>query len=117
MTEEPESEAALARVRTEYEDTVHVMAAGFVESLRQAQWGTSGVMSQTRVYTDLVEGKGAVVAFFLVDSLRYEMGVELREQLSDAEELALCAGGWPPFRPSRRSAWRHSCRGPPHHFR
>jgi len=91
MTEEPESEAAMARVRTEYEDTVQGMAAGFVESLRQAQWAIPGAMSQTRVYTDLVEGKGAGVAFLLVDSLRYEMGVELREQLGDADELALYA--------------------------
>ena len=62
-----------------------------MEALRQAQWAIPGGMSQTRVFPDLVEGKGAAAAYFLVDSLRYEMGVELREQLSDADELALCA--------------------------
>ena len=78
MTEEPESEAALVRVQADYEATLNDMASGFVEALRQAQWTIPGGMSQTRVFADLVEGKGAAAAYFLVDSLRYEMGVELR---------------------------------------
>jgi len=90
MTEDPECEAALNRVRADYEAVLQEMATGFLNSLREAGWSTAGVLNQSRTHTDLVAGGGRT-AYFLVDSLRYEMGVELREQLSDADELALAA--------------------------
>lgn len=89
MTEEPESEDALNQVRSDYEQTLQEMATGFAEALHQANWSIPEAICQTQVYPDLVKGKGGPVAYIMVDSMRYEMGVELRDQLKDADELKL----------------------------
>ena len=89
MTEEPESETAMSCVRGEYERTLETMTRGFIAALQGASWSLSGTLHQTDVQPELVAAKGGRVAYFLVDSMRYEMGVELREQLGDADELNL----------------------------
>ncbi len=89
MTEEPESEDALNQVRSDYEQTLQEMTTGITEALHQANWSIPEALCQTQVYPGLVKGKGGAVAYILVDSMRYEMGVELRDQLKDADELKL----------------------------
>ncbi|MFH0979912.1 MAG: PglZ domain-containing protein [Planctomycetota bacterium] len=91
MTEDPESEEALSAVRTEYEHVLREMTRGFVQALQTARWSLSGVLGQSSIYPELVQANGGKVAYILVDSLRYEMGIELRNQLSDADELGLRA--------------------------
>src|SRR5205807_1912956 len=44
---------------------------------------------QTRIFPTAVDTGGGRTAYFLVDSMRFEMGVELKEQLREAEDLAL----------------------------
>ena len=47
------------------------------------------MLPQTRVFPERVERGGGRAAYFLVDAMRYEMGVELQHQLRDAENLAI----------------------------
>ena len=44
-------------------------------------------MHQTRVYADAVAAQPKPVAYFLVDAMRYEMGVELVERLPPSTEV------------------------------
>ena len=44
---------------------------------------------QTRIYPELVEKAGSRVAYFLVDALRFEMGVELKHLLAGSDDLVL----------------------------
>lgn len=89
MSGEPDSEEALGYVRREYERLLQDMAVGLTESLQFAKWAMPGVLHQTQVYADLVGRQAGPIAYILVDSMRYEMGVELRDRLKEAENLVL----------------------------
>lgn len=99
IDEEPEAERALALVRRAYEETCARMAEGFSAALQKAQWsiasadagtGTgSGVLTQTHVYSDVAAGRPRPLAYFLIDAMRFEMGVELAQQLPPTAELAV----------------------------
>ena len=89
MDEEPEAEKALAIVRREHEELLKKMADGFAQVLRKAGWTVSGTLHQTRVYPEVVQTMGGRVAYFFVDALRFEMGVELIRQLEGEQELTL----------------------------
>jgi len=89
MDDEPEVEQALWVIRRQYEETLRKMAEGFTEVFKQAGWSISGILPQTRIYPEVVEPGAGSVAYFLVDAMRYEMGVELAGQLTEADELTL----------------------------
>ncbi len=89
MAEEPEAEKAVGVVSQDYEQLLRTMADGFSTALRDAHWTVEDVLHQTRVYTEAVEGLPGKVAYFLVDAMRYEMGAELAQHLSDAEDVSL----------------------------
>jgi hypothetical protein len=89
IDEEPESESALQRVRLAYEELLQQMAVGFSQRLQGAGWTVAKVLPQTRIYPELVEKAGSRVAYFLVDALRFEMGVELKNLLAGSEDLVL----------------------------
>ena len=93
MEEEAEEplEKALGVVRRAHESLLEAMAQGFSRALEAGGWMVPGVMVQPRVFPDVVEAVRTRTAYFLVDALRYEMGVELAELLSDAEDLRLQA--------------------------
>lgn len=86
---EPDLEAALEHVRRRHEDLLHAMASRFSRALEASGWAVPGVLHQTAVYPEVVAPVGARVAYVLVDAMRYEMGVELRRQLQDAENVVL----------------------------
>ena len=88
LSEDP-SEHAVAVVRQAYEDAAQLMADRFTQALDKAGWTVPGVLHQTHVYSDVVSGKPRPVAYFLVDAMRYEMGVELQERLPKAAEVAV----------------------------
>src|SRR4029077_4062005 len=52
-------------------------------------WTVPKMLPQTRIYPELVPKAGARVAYFLVDALRFEMGVELKKLLAGSEDLVL----------------------------
>jgi len=82
-------ERAIAAVRRRYDDVVDRLARAFVAALQAAGWEVSGVRRQTSIFDDLVRPQSGPVAFFLVDAMRYEMGVELAERLEDHGEVTI----------------------------
>lgn len=88
LDEEPE-ERPLGLVRRAYEDACMAMTVGFSRVLTQAGWTVSDTMHQTRVYRDVVADRPRPVAYFLVDAMRYEMGVELAERLPKTVEVSV----------------------------
>ena len=79
--EEELDERALGIVRRLYEDACQEMAEGFTSALEGAAWTVPGALHQTRVFSEVVNGRPKPVAYFLVDAMRYEMGVELAQRL------------------------------------
>lgn len=90
LDEEPE-ERPLGVVRRAYEDVVHAMAEGFTRALDKAGWTVAGALHQTRIWSEIVAGRPKPVAFFLVDAMRFEMGVELAERLPKTTEVSVRA--------------------------
>ena len=91
MEDEPEEplEQALGVVRRNHEALLSEMSEGFTQALVDSSWAVSGVLHQTGIYSELVQSRGGRVAYFFVDAMRYEMGADLVEQLSGAEEVLL----------------------------
>ncbi len=83
------AEAPLGVVRRAYDDACRLMAEGFTRALVKAHWTVPGIMHQTRVYADVVAPQPRPVAYFLVDAMRFEMGVELMARLPRSSEVAL----------------------------
>ena len=89
MDEEPETEKGLAVVRREHEELLKKMAAGFAKLLGEAAWTIPGALHQTRIYPEVVQTMGGRVAYFFVDAMRFEMGVELARQLDGTKDLTI----------------------------
>jgi hypothetical protein len=87
LDEDP-PEKAIAMVRRAYEDAASRLADRFIASLTKAGWATA-TMHQTRVFADAVGPQPKPVAYFLVDAMRYEMGVELAERLPVSAEITI----------------------------
>lgn len=83
------AEAPLGVVRAAYDETCRLMAEGFTRALGRGQWSVPGVAHQTRIFADTVTAQPRPVAYFLVDAMRYEMGVELVGRLPRNVEVAL----------------------------
>ena len=89
MDDEPEAERAHGVVRRHHEDVLKKMAAGFSRAFAQSSWTVPGALHQTRIYPDVVETMGGRVAYFFVDAMRYEMGVDLAQQLQQSDEVTV----------------------------
>jgi hypothetical protein len=87
LDEEPEK--PLAIVRRLYEEVCHRMADGFTKALVRAKWSVPGVAQHTGVFADHVANKSYPIAYFLVDAMRYEMGVDLTERLPPTAEVSI----------------------------
>jgi hypothetical protein len=90
LDEDPE-EHPLGVVRRAYEDAVHAMAEGFTKALDKAGWTVAGALHQTRIWSEVVADRPKPVAYFLVDAMRFEMGVELAERLPKTAEVSVRA--------------------------
>lgn len=82
-------ERSLGVVRRAYEDACHAMADGFTKALVQAGWVASASLHQTRIFSEVVSTRTKPVAYFFVDAMRFEMGVELAERLPKTSEVAV----------------------------
>ncbi|WP_160115935.1 PglZ domain-containing protein [Candidatus Halocynthiibacter alkanivorans] len=91
MEDDPEEplERALALARRNHEALISDMAKGFTGALTASSWSTPGVLHQSHIYPELVEPCGGRVAYFFVDAMRFEMGADLVDQLTGAQELRL----------------------------
>lgn len=94
LDDEPQ-ERPLGIVRGAYEDACRIMAEGFTKALVRANWTLPASLHQTRIYSEIVAEQPKPVAYFLVDAMRFEMGVELAERLPKTAEVivrpAICA--------------------------
>lgn len=90
LDEEPE-EQPLNIVRRSYDDTCFAMAEGFTKALEKSGWTIPKALHQTQVFSEVVNARPKPVAYFLVDAMRYEMGVELAERLPKTSEVILRA--------------------------
>lgn len=82
-------ERALGVVRRAYEEVCHAMAIGFTKALKEGGWTTAPSLHQTHVFSDVVSERPKPVAYFLVDAMRFEMGVELAERLPKTAEVSV----------------------------
>jgi hypothetical protein len=82
-------ERPLRVVRHAYDDACHHMAVGFTRALTDSGWAVAGIPSQTRTFADAVAPQPKPVAYFLVDAMRYEMGLELATRLPAGAEQAV----------------------------
>ena len=82
-------ERPLGVARSVYEDACRTMADGFTKALVRAKWTGSTYLHQTRIYSEIVSQQPRPVAYFLVDAMRFEMGVELAERLPKAAEVSV----------------------------
>ncbi len=88
LDDEPD-ERALGVVRRCYDDACNALATGFTKALVTGNWALKSRLHQTQVYSTVVADRPKPVAYFLVDSLRYEMGVELVARLPADAEVSL----------------------------
>lgn len=89
MEEEPETEQAFALIRRDHEELLKKMAVGFTEVFEEAGWTIPEALHQTKIYPDVVQSMGGRVAYFFVDAMRFEMGVELVRQLDGTKDLTI----------------------------
>lgn len=76
--------------RKRYRKAAVGLQDGFLAAVREEGWPPEGVFRQTRIFNehaaDVLERREKF-AFFLVDSLRYEMGRDLGDALAEAGEV------------------------------
>lgn len=82
-------EEPLAIARRAYEDACHAMAEGFTRALMKGGWNINDALHQTRIFSEVVSTTPKPVAYFLVDAMRFEMGVELAEGLPQTSEVSV----------------------------
>lgn len=89
--DEEAEERPLGVVRRAYEDVCHAMAVGFTKALVEGGWTIPGALHQTRIWSEVVADRPKPVAYFLVDAMRFEMGIELAERLPKTSEVSVRA--------------------------
>jgi PglZ domain len=82
------------RARSDYFRSVEALQAEFVRLVSAEGWPASGgqLISNSQVFSKTIAPAletGKRVAYLLVDSLRYELGIELEKQLSDKHKVNL----------------------------
>jgi hypothetical protein len=82
-------ERALAVVRGAYDDACDAMARGFSRAFAAAEWAPTGSAQQTNIFSELVAMAPKPVAYFLVDAMRFEMGMELSERFPGSAEVSV----------------------------
>lgn len=90
LDEDPD-ERPLGIVRRAYEDVCQLMADGFTKALAKDGWTVAGALHQTRIFSEVVSGRPKPLAYFLVDAMRFEMGVELADRLPKSSEVSVRA--------------------------
>ena len=88
LDDEPE-ERALGVVRRLYEDVCQCDGRRLHEGPREGNWAVSASTHQTRIYSEVVAEQPKPVAYFLVDAMRFEMGMELSERLPKTAEVSV----------------------------
>ena len=82
-------ERPLGVVRGAYEDACRAKADVYTKALVRANWTVSTPLHQTDIYSEVVAERTKPVAYFLVDAMRFEMGIELAERLPKTSEVII----------------------------
>jgi hypothetical protein len=82
-------EQPLGIVRRAYDDVSSRLAERFCRALDRAHWSIPGALQQTYIHAEVVAARPQPVAYFLVDALRFEMGLELAERLPGTAEVTI----------------------------
>lgn len=88
LDEEPE-EQPLNLVRRAYDETCFAMADGFTKALEKSSWTVPKALHQTQVFSEILSARPKPVAYFMVDAMRFEMGLELAERLPKTSEVSV----------------------------
>jgi len=89
MEDDSVLEEGASHVFESYEELLERVCTGFIESLAWAGFEVPGVLQQTEVFTQRLGRPTQPVAYFLVDSMRFEMAAELLELLESQYATAL----------------------------
>lgn len=90
LEDDPEAAKAYGVIRQRYEAFVQACTTGFTQVLRQKGWQVPSVLPQSRVFEERVKPLGAKTAYFLMDAMRFEMGLALAKRMEErVEELRL----------------------------
>ncbi len=85
----------LKQARSAYQKLINTGQAVFIRHLEKQGWPPPGRLANADVFDQLVIPKlqtsGRRVALFLIDALRYELGVELVKQLTEEGQVELQA--------------------------
>ena len=88
-------ERPLGVVRGAYEDACRAMADGFTKAMVRGKWTVSAVLAPDAHLQRNRRRAAEACGVFLVDAMRFEMGVELAERLPKTTEVivrpAICA--------------------------
>jgi hypothetical protein len=86
LDEDP-PERPLGVVRGAYEEACFAITAGFTKAVARANWNITSLLHQNHIYSEIVAECPKPVAYFLVDAMRFEMGIELSERLPKTAEV------------------------------
>lgn len=89
-----ELDSLVTRARLEYFASVEALQAEFIRLVKAEGWPATGsqIIWNSQVFAKMVAPAleaGERVAYFLVDSLRYELGIELEKRLSDKQPVSI----------------------------
>ena len=88
ISEEAVVDEVAQYARKRYSRLVEKVQALFTKHFEQEGWPPQGRLANADLFdrkvAPLLEERGRRVAYFLIDALRYELGVELQRQLSEA---------------------------------
>ena len=92
---DPAIDAVIEQARARYGRLAEEVQVCFTKHLEGAGWPPAGRLANADVFDRLVaphlQESGRRVAYFLVDALRYELGVALQQQLAEDAPVALQA--------------------------
>lgn len=87
MDDEPDAQQAIAVVRHRQDELLKRMAAGFSDALVASGWAVADIPQQAGTYAHVERAGVTRVAYILVDAMRFEMGIELAEQLPGTDDM------------------------------
>ena len=91
-TDDDEIAPVVDLCRRRYREAVTALQDAFLAAVQAEGWPPDGVLKQTCIFDEYVVPsleRREKIAFFMVDSLRYEMGRDLGEALAKAGEVSI----------------------------
>lgn len=96
--DEPDLDRMITTVKQTYYETIKQIAETFSDALIKVNFRLDGLFTQRQIFSKMVEPKlsQGKTAYFMVDALRYEMGVDLYESLNVKDKKINLALATPP---------------------